>query len=187
MSQVARQVEDVTDHLSHPDALYEIVDGQVVELPEMGAYSYYVAFLLFEELRNFLATNPTGVVFLEAVFVIDVARDLRRRPDVAFISFGRWPTDRTIPTIGDWEVVPDLAIEVISPNDRAEDLTRKIRDYFRSGVRMVWAIYPAERQAYIYTSPRQVQILEGEDELDGDAILPGFRLPMARIFRDVIG
>lgn len=91
--------------------------GKVVELPETGTFASFVAMALFEALRSYLREHQRGRAAHEMVFVIDEARDLRRRPDVAFVSFQRWPADRVIPEEGDWVVVPDLAVEVISPND----------------------------------------------------------------------
>jgi len=171
--------------LSHPDALYEVVDGKVVELPEMGAFAYLIANHLARALSSFLAETPLGAAVVEVVFVIDDGRNLRRRPDVAFVSYGRWPTDRELPE-GDWNVVPDLAVEVVSPNDRGDELLRKIRDYFEAGVRLVWVLYPAVRQVYVYAGPKAVRILAEDEVLDGGDVLPGLRLPVGPLFRRTI-
>jgi Uma2 family endonuclease len=180
---IPRPADDPGRYLSHPDALYEVVDGQVVELPPMGSYAVRVATLLAGQLLRYLSDNPVGILFIEGIFVLNRARDLRRRPDVAFISVERWPADRPLPEDGDIEVVPDIAIEVLSPNDLVTAVMRKVREYFSLGVREVWLVDPIMRQISVYASPTQVRILDENAELDGGPLLPGFRLPVASVFR----
>lgn len=91
------------------------------------------------------------------LFILDVTRDLRRRPDVAFVSAERWPLSHTFPETGDWNVVPDLAVEVLSPPDVVKDVLAKLREYFHYGVQVVWVIAPEEQQVYAYTAPTRVQ------------------------------
>jgi Uma2 family endonuclease len=76
------------------------------------------------------------------LFRIDPARGLERRPDLAFISHERWPLERRAPMAAAWEVVPDLAVEVVSPTNTANDVQDKVRDYCRAGVRLLWVVYP---------------------------------------------
>ena len=109
--------------------------------------------------------------------------DLRRRPDVAFVSTARWPLDRLIPEAGDWEVVPDLAVEVVSPTDTMEEVLAKMHEYFEKGVRQVWIVVPMRQQVHVFDSPTRSRILAAVDELDGGELLPGFRLPLARLFQ----
>jgi Uma2 family endonuclease len=177
-----RPSDDPTPYLSHPDALYEIVDGEVVEKPEMGAAAYLIAMNLFEELRAYLRSNPIGRPTFEAFFVLDPARNLRRRPDVAFVSFERWPAGVKAPGEGDFEVVPELAIEVISPGDEYLKVFGKLREYFDYGVRQVWHVLPGQFQVHVYRSVKDSRVLTGEDELDGGILLPGFRLPVGPLF-----
>lgn len=117
------------------------------------------------------------------LFILDAQRDLRRRPDMAFISAQRWPMDRDLPSTGNWEVVPDMAVEVISPNDVFKDVLAKVREYFHYGVQLVWVISPEEQQIYVYESPTQVHILSVDDELNGDRVISGFRLTVASLFQ----
>ncbi len=99
------------------------------------------------------------------------------------MSLERWPKDRPIPGEGNaWDVVPDLAVEVVSPNDNAEELLIKADEYFRAGVRMVWIVYPRQRLVFVYESLTQVRGLTRADVLDGGAVLPGFRLPLQELF-----
>src|SRR5262245_48484430 len=111
---------------SPDEPLYEVVRGQRVELPPMGAYSTRLAFLIGLQLDHFVRQHSLGQVDVEMLFVLDETEQMKRRPDVAFVSYQRWPKIRPIPEEGDWVVVPDLAIEVVSPQDRAEALLGKI-------------------------------------------------------------
>jgi Uma2 family endonuclease len=165
------------------EPLYEIVNGQRVELPPMSAYTTWIASRLHLRLGLYAEDKGLGVSVSEMLFVLDAERNLRRRPDVAFVSIARWPLDRALPETGDWEAVPDLAIEVISPNDVFKDVLAKVREYFHYGVQVVWLIAPEEQQVYIYDSPVQVRILAGQDELTGGEVVPGFRLPLVHLFQ----
>lgn len=173
--------------LSNPEALYEVVDGRVRELPEMGALAQMVSLWLCNLIQTHLQRRRLGVAVYEMVFILDAERNLRRRPDVAFVSFERWPADRLLPEEGDWEVVPDLAVEVISPNDLVKDVNRKIADYFRYGVRQVWLVDPLQRQVTIYDAPTRVRILTAEETLEGGEVLPGFATPIVPLFRRTVG
>ena len=115
------------------DMLYEVVDGQVVE-KKMGAFETGIASLLVEILGPFARTNRLGRFFDEMLFRIDIGQDLQRRPDVAFVSHARWPYNRRVPDVPVWDMVPDLAIEVISPSNSASAVLRKVHDYFKAGV-----------------------------------------------------
>jgi Uma2 family endonuclease len=79
-------------------------------------------------------------------------------------------------------VVPDLAVEVVSPNDEFSDVPAKVREYFDYGVRRVWVIAPEERQVYVYESPTQVHILPVTGTLSDGDLFPGFALPLASLF-----
>ena len=165
------------------DMLYEVVDGQVVE-KTMGAFETGIASLLAEILGTFARANRLGRFFNEMLFRIDIGQDLQRRPDVAFVSHARWPYNRRVPDVPVWDMVPDLAIEVISPSNSASAVHRKIHDYFKAGVTRVWVVYPEQAEVYIYSTPQQIQVVGVGQELDGGDLLPGFRLPVAVLFED---
>jgi Uma2 family endonuclease len=168
--------------LSEPDELYEIVNGQVVEKPAMSAFEVWVAGRLMEGLYQFVPRAKLGQVVSEMLFVLDAARGLNRRPDIAFVSRERWPLDKPVPRTNAWDVVPDLAVEIVSPTNTADDAVVKTTEYFRSGTKLVWLVYTSLRQVYVYDSPTRVRILQDGDELDGGEVLAGFRLPLAALF-----
>jgi len=165
------------------DMLYEVVDGQVVE-KKMSARETEIASILVGMLTPYLRTNRLGKVVGEMLFRINPENDLRRRPDVAFVSHARWPFNRRVPNVPVWDMVPDLAIEVVSPSNSAFAVQRKVHDYFKAGVTRVWVVYPEQAEVYIYSTPQQVQVVGVGQELDGGDLLPGFRLPVAVLFED---
>ncbi len=163
------------------DALYEVVDGEYVETPAMSAESTWIASRLQNSLGPYVQVNALGTTVPEMLFVLDADERLKRRPDVAFVSAERWPLDRRPPREGDWPVVPDLAVEVVSPNDVMTDVLAKVGEYFERGVRQVWVVVPAERQVYVYDSRDAVRIVAEPAALE-TPLVPGWRLPVATLF-----
>ena len=168
------------------EPLYEVIDGRRVELPPTGAREVFIASILVEYLAPFARAQQLGRVVAEMLFTLHPDNP-RRRPDVAFISYQRWSRDRPIPSENAWEVVPDLAIEVVSLTDFAVDALAKVREYFQAGVRRVWVVYPTERLVYVYASPTSLRVLGPAEALDGEDLLPGLRLPVAALFEDAAG
>jgi Uma2 family endonuclease len=167
---------------SGTDDHYEIIDGQRVELPPMSADSQALASRLVRHLSNHGINNTLGEGYTEMLFKLPLSRDRNRKPDVAFVSYARWPKYKPIPSTNAWDVLPDLCVEVVSPNDLGDEIETKIKEYFEAGVRLVWVVYPRQEQFYIYDSPSQVRRLTRTDMLDGGAVLPDFRLPLADLF-----
>lgn len=165
------------------EALYEIVNGQRVELPSMSIFANQVASQIFIPMHAHAKAHRLGTVVMEALLILDAEHDLRRRPDVAFVSAERWPLDREIPAVGDWKVVPNLAVEVVSPNDIFQAVLAKMHEYFRLGVQQVWIVAPLDQEVYVYESPTKPHVVVPPEEVDGGALLAGFRLPLAELFR----
>ncbi len=165
------------------DPLYEVVNGQKVELPPMSIYAAWIASRIDRRLGSHAETHGLGTVIVEGVFIIDPVTDLRRRPDVAFVSAANWPLDRPMPETDDWELIPDLAVEVVSPNDAFQDVLAKMREYFRHGVKQVWIVLPVDREIYVYDSPKDPHVLTAIDELDGGTLIPGLRLLVGSLFQ----
>jgi Uma2 family endonuclease len=149
----------------------------------MSVYTTWLASRLQSRLGPYVEEHELGTCVMEMLFILDVERNLRRRPDVAFVSADRWPLAREIPITGDWAIVPDLAVEVISPNDIFQDVLAKLHEYFQYGVQLVWTVVPEAQQVYVYDAPTQVRILTVHDTLTGNRILPDFRLPLASLFQ----
>jgi Uma2 family endonuclease len=160
------------------DLLYEVVDGQIVEKEPMGAYEILVGSFLNTCLDGFARTSNCGRAVSEMLF--DFGAGLaQRRPDVAFVSYSRWPR---VPRTQAWAVVPELAVEVISPSNTFEEVLGKVHEYFQAGVQHVWVVAPPQQQVYVYQSPSHIRVVNVQDELAGDPFLPGFRLKLAELF-----
>jgi len=172
---------DVPTDNGEPDGLYEVIDGRIVE-KSMGAYECWLAAVIFGALNPYNTANPLGRVVPEMIFDLRPLVARERRPDVAFVSFERWARDRRIPRARSWAVVPDLAVEVISLTNTADDVAEKLEEYFKAGVRLVWVVYPGQSKVYAYTSTTEVRVLAPGDELDGGDVLPGFRLSLRDLF-----
>ena len=165
------------------DMLYEVVDGQITE-KTVGVRESEIATLLLGFLGSFVPVHRLGKIFGWMIFRIDTAKDLQRRPDVAFVSHSKWPFNRRVPNVPVWDMVPDLAIEVVSPTNSAVDVQTKVQEYFEAGVSGVWVIYPKQKQVFSYASPTQIQVLQLGEELDGGKLFPGFRLALRALFED---
>lgn len=171
-------VHDDLDNHDH----YEIVDGQRVELPPMSADSQALANRLTRHLSNFGIAQDIGEAYSEMLFKLPLPIDRNRKPDIAFVPYSRWAKYRPLPSTNAWDVLPDLCVEVISPNDMAEEIETKINEYFQSGVKLVWVTYPRHERIYVYDSISQVRCLTRSDTLDGGSVLPGFALPLSELF-----
>ncbi len=164
------------------DSLYEVVNGKWEEKTPMGMLQAWIASTLLIVLGDFVRSHRLGKVISEALFVLDPATDLQRRPDLAFVSRQRMGKPQQAAA---WDVVPDLAVEVISPTNRAPEVLEKVHEYFAAGVRLVWVVYCDPRQVYVYRSPTSIQVLTPEDTLEGDDVIAGFALPVAKLFEDL--
>jgi Uma2 family endonuclease len=165
------------------DVLYEVIEGQIVE-KTVGAQQIEIANIIALALNSCAGPNRSGRAFVEMLFRIDQGKNLQRCPDTAFVSDARWPFRRRVPDVPVWDMVPDLAIEVISPSNSAEAVHEKMHEYFEAGVSQVRVVYPKRREIYDYSSPKQIQVLQLGDELGGGDLLPGFRLPLTALFED---
>ena len=162
------------------DGLFEVVRGVRVE-KTMGLIENVIAGTLHGYLAPFCRANPVGHAVIETMFAIPGSGN-DRKPDVAFVSFGRWPQARPIPRVNAWAVAPDLAVEVISPTDKMFEVFEKLHEYFAGGVRQVWHVLSHVEQVHVWDSPTSVRVLTRADELTGDPVVPGFRLPVADLF-----
>lgn len=162
------------------DLFYEEIDDQIVEVPGMGVYEAWIA----SQLLLRLIGQRMGRVVIEGMFDFKAATGKKRRPDLAFVSYERWPREKPVPRAEAWDVVPNLAVEVASPSNSANVILEKIADYFKVGIERVWVIHPMQRNVYVYTSPTNVTILAEQDELIDEQLLPGFRMALGELFDD---
>ena len=154
----------------------------------MSAYAAEVANILNEELVIFGRRTKLGRSRVELACTVPLPEDATRNriPDLSFFTFDRWPAVRPVPFFGNpIDIVPDLAVEVVSPTDDWEDVIEKAYEYLRGGVRLVWVITPKHKQVYVYKSHDDVKILNATNELDGGDVLPGFSVNVGSLFPPV--
>jgi len=172
--------------LASDQSLYEVIDGRRVEIAPMGVHESWIASLLMHIMQKYADSSQLGRAVVEALFDLGLPAG-QRRPDVAYVSSERWPYNRPPPrTQAAWQVVPNLAIELVSPSNTADEIVAKLHDYFLAGVQLVWVIYPDPGEVYVYESPQKVSILTRADVLEGGQVLPGFRLQLSDLLEGQI-
>lgn len=166
----------------HTGRLYELVDGTLVE-KAVGLRESFLALALGGILRDFVIPRNLGLVS-GADGPMRLFGGLVRMPDVAFISWDRFP-DRRVPEEPIPDLIPDLAIEIPCAGNSPGEMARKRREYFQAGVRLVWMVDPEARTVMVYTAPDQSVRLDESQTLDGGAVLPGFALPLRDLFAEL--
>jgi len=121
-----------------------------VELAPMGAHEAWMTTVLAFVLGTFVRQHHLGWVVQEMLFDFTAFVQRKRRLDVAFVSYERWPRHTPVPDADAWDVVPSLVVEVVSPSDKGRDILDKVAEYFRVGVTSVWLLYPSQQQLYAY-------------------------------------
>ena len=164
-----------------PGKRFELADGELVELPGAGGLHNLIVGVVYGLLRSFVLQGRLGPVFSDgAGYLLRRDPDLLRIPDISFVSWDRLPGGR-VPE-GYMPAAPDLAVEVVSPNDRAADVHDKVREYLDAGCRMVLVLWPGSRSATVHEQGGLVRDLGPEAELNGGGVLPGFRVRVGELF-----
>ena len=104
-----------------------------------------------------------------------------RGPDLAVVRRERIGS---LHSAGFLRGAPDLAVEVVSPSNKAGEVQAKVAEYLAAGAQIVWVIYPMTRTVAVHESQGQARFLRDDDVLTGGALLPDFRVPVAELFRD---
>lgn len=158
---------------------YDLVQGMVEE-KHMGSVSSWVGGELYAHLRAYCREHNFGWVWHADAGFDCFKSETVRFPDVAVVRFGRLTNDE-LPD-GHITLAPDLVAEVVSPNDRIDDLERKLVDYRRAGVRLVWLVFPALRIARVHRPDRSITELSETESLTGESVLPGFSVRVGDLF-----
>lgn len=176
------QLLDPDDLLQLPGGeSYELVDGRPVEKP-MGAESDRIAVRLGGKLDRFCTERVAGFAFgsQTGYRCFPERPRLLRKPDASVILRGRFPNEE-VPK-GDISIAPDLAIEVVSPNDSYEEIELKVIEYLGAGARLVWVVSPSAKAVSVRRPNKSCTILDVNDTLSGEDVLPGFACSVADLF-----
>jgi Uma2 family endonuclease len=156
----------------------ELVDGEVRKMSPAGYEHAEIAMIVGESLRTFVLKHGLGTAIAsELGFILRRNPDTVSAPDVAFIR-----TERLSRTSGYFVGPPDLAVEVISPNDTYTEVNEKVVDWLEGGVRLVIVIDPRKQNAFIHRSRKEITEITIDGTLDGGDVVPGWQLPMRDLF-----
>jgi Uma2 family endonuclease len=167
--------------LSSTGRRYELVKGELFEMPPAGGRHGSVAMRIGILLGSHVRASQLGEVFAaETGFILRRSPDTVRAPDASFVSKERLPAGEL--PVGFLETAPDLAVEVVSPGDSARDVLEKVEEWLGAGVRLVWIICPATRSVTAYHSLEDFRELSERDSLDGAEVVPGFTCRIRDLF-----
>lgn len=159
---------------------YELVRGELLVMAPVNYVHGRLVIWLGRKVGDFVEAHHLGDVTSETGFVLARRPDIVLAPDISFIRAERVPpiTSQTSYV----ELAPDLAIEVVSPSNRAQEMLDKVLLYLEAGTRLVWMFDPNREAVTVHTPDRRSRTLLTGDTLDGGDVLPGFALPVADIF-----
>ena len=164
---------------------YELANGELVAVSLPGPPHGRIAAEVCYRIRRHLDRNPgAGRVYTEVGYVLGLRRDPERLrgPDVSFVSAERLRVAGGEPETGWFRLVPDLVVEVDSPGRRPALEQQRIQDYLDAGVRLLWLIHVETQSATVYRSDGTARLVRADEALDGEAVLPGLRVPVANLF-----
>ena len=161
------------------DKEYELINGEMIRMAAPGGVHGWLGGLIATYLNLFLFEHDLGRATIENAFASEYDSLLLLRPDVAFISHGRSPVPFPV---GKIPVMPDLAVEIRSPTDTLLAMRDKADIYLDNGTQLVWLVIPNERRVEIHAADESITILGIEDTITGGDVLPGFALPLRRLF-----
>ena len=159
---------------------YELSRGELVPMTPVGFQHSAIVGRLGKLLSNYVDEKQLGIVGMEGGFKLKREPDTLRAPDIHFVSKVRIEKEGITQKFADYP--PDLAVEVLSPEDTASEILKKVEEYLAGGVPLVWVVDPANQKVTVYRSLQDIKILSADQELDGGQVISGFRTKIADIF-----
>jgi Uma2 family endonuclease len=171
---------DELEKFPEDDYRYELVDGRLLRMSPVGTTHGRIVVRLITRLNRFVEDRALGVVLTEVGFKLASNPDTVRAPDVAFIRRNRMPS---VDVRGFWHGPPDLAIEVLSPEDRPSAIRERVEEYLSRGVTLVLVVDPDAESVAIYRRMvPPITLNDTHDALEIDDVVPGFRCTLSDIF-----
>ena len=161
-------------------ARWELAEGQVIEMPSPGEAHALVCWFVAQILTDYLRAHGRG-----HLLTIDCGLIVARNPDTVrgpgiMLSLDNLTLEEAKP--GHTDRIPTLVVEVFSPTDRPGNMARRVEQFQRRGVPLVWVIYPEERTVNVFCQDELPRVLDEADELSGNGVLPGFSCQVADLF-----
>ena len=163
--------------------IHEVVNGELVMSPKNDWYHGRICSRLLIALGNFIAEQRLGAVLDSSTGFWMHNRNCRA-PDISYVpkerllALGFGPNERRF-----FPGAPDLAVEILSPNNTRAEMDERLRDFFSSGTRLAWVVDPEAERVEVCRSLSQRRLLGSGAALEGEEVLPGFRYPIANLFK----
>lgn len=182
MSSVLQQLITAQDFWQLPQTgmCRELVRGEVIETMPPGGQHGAIAVMLAMLLRLWAKQATGGYVGVEAGYILTRNPDTVRGPDISYVRAERIPASG-VPE-GFWNLAPDLAVEVVSPSETADQVRDKVRDFLTAGTPLVWTIYPRTQEVIVHTPDGLARTYTSTMSLQFPDILPGFSCTVAELF-----
>jgi len=184
-----RTAEDLWE-LSHrpeyADMRLELSEGRLIVMSPASWKHGDRALWMGRKVGNFVEEHNLGrTTAAETGYIVfkspdPQGKDIVRAPDVGFVAAARVPDE--LPDAGFVPFAPDLAIEVVSPNDKLDEIDQKVAEYLKYGTRLIWVLYSKLKEVRVHAPGRETRTLRGDEILDGEDVLPGFKLSVRQIF-----
>ncbi len=176
----ALQTAEDLERLSALGYHYELIKGELREMAPPGGphgsstsrLSVFVGMIIIDQDLGETFAAETG-------FLVGRNPDTVLAPDFAFVSKERLPNPLPRSYV---PVVPDIVLETRSPNDTRKEVADKVARWLELGVRLVWEMNPQTRILTVHRATQMPHFLSEGDTLDGEDVLPGFSVPIARLF-----
>jgi len=175
----AEEFEAFLDRPENKDKRFELIHGEII--PKMPTQLHaLIVMLLGHALMLYLTEHPLGWVFPEARYGLPDDDSNDRVPDLSFVREELGPVIESGPA----PYMPDLAVEVQSPDDNPKDMREKADYYIANGSRMVWLIFTTKRsrRVEVFRPDQPMQTIGIDDMLDGGDVLPGFKVAVTALF-----
>jgi len=158
----------------------ELIRGQLNMMSPAGYRHGNVAGNIHALLWNYVKKHKLGnVLAAESGFVLESDPDTVRAPDVAFIRKDRLPGADHVKF---FKGAPDLAVEVLSPEDRLAQIVRKVGDWLSAGAQTVWVVNPKTNTITVYRDDQTIAIFQDDDTIKNDPAVPGFKMKVEQAF-----
>jgi Uma2 family endonuclease len=187
MAQVEQKLYTVEDLWelqtgSDEDKMLELIRGELIMVGGSGGEATILAGFILRKIGNYADEHNLGYVTgADGHYILAEDPDTAVMPDVGFVRKERMP--KPIPKKY-LPLAPDLAVEVISPNDKAKEIREKIEVYLAYNTELVWVVYPASERVDVYRAADKshIEVIKKDGTLQGEKVLPGFSLTVKDIF-----